>query len=34
VRTIDGKEDKEVFFEFDKKSDTASGVADEMVREL
>ena len=34
VRSSDGTQDKEVFFEFDNRQDTAKGVADEMVREL
>jgi len=34
VRSQDGTQDKEVFFEFDVRNDTAKGVAEEMVREL
>jgi len=34
VRSHDGTQDKEVFFEFDVRNDTAKGVAEEMVREL
>lgn len=34
IKSFDGSPDKEVTFDFDINSDTASGVAEEMVKEL